>query len=567
MSLGIQRISFKDKLLEIFDKLQQKATLNFAFRAYEQLIASYISSQRITGNILTKTLQLISQTELKFKPSSYKLLPCFLGRLQGSPSSSNYLSSVLKFLNNNLVKDTYDLTVATFIDIINVGSCEIDTNEGALNINIMYNFCLKVKKVFSPESFLIKLVEGTKIIQIDNYYYDILDKVIFVGEDTVELSKDKINLLLRIILIKETDFSPYAKLALSYVVNEMTNPDDDTRKGVLNIIYSLLCLCRDQIYPVDNSIIVVLKNLKGDKNKTVRQIVIMILDLINGKSKVKKVKSLKPQCSFRSSSVCSFKRGNLNRSCSDLNSSISTAVLSSTTRRELYSSGLNTSKALNHSTSYAKIHNEKAIKLKNSSILEKTKDILTERSPKKEKGYQIGLKKQIPLEESLSMSTLSPKSSVHSLLSLEQNKVRRRNSSSNKKRPSSRPQSRKASPKKKIESSPGIEDELVMLMSKESPAELIQKCQVVSLQELEKVESRVLEDLLMRVVSLLLVTQSNCLISFIKKSLIGLNCELKKSTINNICEIFTYIKMNSKSLSENDFVDINLIIELLKNKY
>ena len=75
MSLGIQRISFKDKLLEIFDKLQQKATLNFAFRAYEQLIASYISSQRIIGNILTKTLQLISQTELKFKPSSYKLLP------------------------------------------------------------------------------------------------------------------------------------------------------------------------------------------------------------------------------------------------------------------------------------------------------------------------------------------------------------------------------------------------------------------------------------------------------------------------------------------------------------
>ena len=85
--------------------------------------------------------------------------------------------------------------------------------------------------------------------------------------------------LTSLILGAEKIFVPYAKIVFNKIIEFLSNDDWIQRKLALNIIYTLLYYCKEEMTSLKENILNILIILKKDKTKEVRDVCLLIEQL------------------------------------------------------------------------------------------------------------------------------------------------------------------------------------------------------------------------------------------------------------------------------------------------
>ena len=128
---------------------------------------------------------------------------------------------------------------------------------------------------------LTELIEKCPIIKEQKYLEEIFKLLSKYLEDLkFQCKLDILNCLISLIFITEQKFKPYANLCLFRVLDYLTDDQWIMRKLSINIVYTLVFFCREEIFPVKENIIEFLNILKGDPVEEIREVCLQTLKLL-----------------------------------------------------------------------------------------------------------------------------------------------------------------------------------------------------------------------------------------------------------------------------------------------
>ena len=138
---------------------------------------------------------------------------------------------------------------------------------------------------------LTKLVENCPIVLQDKYMKLIWENIInYLEMKNYTAKYELLNCLISLILGAENLFVPYANNTLYKVLDFLSDDDSNKRKLALNVIYTLIFYCKEQILPLKEHIVGFLRELKTDKVKDVREVCLLILQIFSENEPKKKEK-------------------------------------------------------------------------------------------------------------------------------------------------------------------------------------------------------------------------------------------------------------------------------------
>ena len=282
----------KTKLVGIFEKIQSPVTEKTALSSYLEFLNEfdlYDPSNKTPFYILKHISAFISSLSLDNKKQALKLFPSFFLVFPSlsSPPLVSYLDFVLKLLQSHLNKETARILANCFEDIVkNLNSLSQGKPVSIVN-NMLYNYSIANSNIKYGMMCLKKLIENSLLISSDGYYEDIVNNVFFDLYNNPELADDDetkceiLNCMIRVILLKENNYQQYAKRTLDTIYLDMIHVNSILQKKVLNVIYLLVLYCAGAILPFTNEVSSMIRNLKKNKDRHVRENATLILQLYN----------------------------------------------------------------------------------------------------------------------------------------------------------------------------------------------------------------------------------------------------------------------------------------------
>ena len=311
---ALSNSEIKSILLNIYDRLTKPSTKEVGYELFLKLILKNLYSSSSISYILSQLSEFIPPLPPKEKEPCLKLLSLvFFDPVSASQNSLNkkktiyfqYLSSVLSIIqsltkdsNNSIfpsIANTYaEIVQNTMPTDILYASEELDMEEKRA-YEMLQGFCIynmkqeeKANKIIGSLC-LTKLVENCPIVLQEQYMKFIWDNIItFIEIKNYSAKYELLNCLISLILGAEGLFSQYANATLYKVLDFLTEDDWNKRKLALNVIYTLIFYCKDEIMPLKDHIINFLRVLKTDKVKEVREVCLLILQIFNENEPVKK---------------------------------------------------------------------------------------------------------------------------------------------------------------------------------------------------------------------------------------------------------------------------------------
>ena len=248
-----------------------------------ELRSEDINTQKITNKQPFKLYPVI----FSFNPkTSYYYLDYFLSSLQKSTCEENrpdftYLSIIFsevvsvffsdeKSNKNSLKKNAFldpNKKVKIFEKILNFCNENIKTN-------------LKTEQSFGC-LLLTEFIEKCPLIKEDKYLENLF-KIIsdYLDDRWFECKLDLLNCTISLIFTAESKFKPYANICLFRVLDYLTDSEWMKRKLAINIVYTLVFYCKEEIMAVKENIIDFLNMLKDDPIDEVREVCLQTLKFI-----------------------------------------------------------------------------------------------------------------------------------------------------------------------------------------------------------------------------------------------------------------------------------------------
>ena len=169
----------------------------------------------------------------------------------------------------------------------------LDSNKKNKLYEKLLNFCnekIKTNKK-AEQSFgcllLTELIEKCPIVTEEKYLDDIFKIISNYLEDRFFICKlDLLNCTISLIFTSENKFRPYANICLFRVLDYLTDDDWMKRKLAINIVYTLIFYCKDEIMAVKENIVEFLDTLKEDSVEEVREVCIQTLKFIEENEKL-----------------------------------------------------------------------------------------------------------------------------------------------------------------------------------------------------------------------------------------------------------------------------------------
>ena len=216
--------------------------------------------------------------------SSVNFFYFFLDSLQVSITEEN--KNVFTFLS-----EIFSDVVQTFFsekkkNVINK-SYLIDKNDKNILFEKIMEFCeenIKTNKKLE-QSFgcliLTDFIEKCPLVK-ETKYLDIIFKKIneYLEDRWFECKLDLLNCTISLVFSAQNKFKPYANTCLFRVMDYLTDNDWMMRKLAINIVYTLVFYCKDEILAVKENIIEFLTALKEDENEEIKEVCKQILDFI-----------------------------------------------------------------------------------------------------------------------------------------------------------------------------------------------------------------------------------------------------------------------------------------------
>ena len=311
--MSMSNSEIRSSLLIIYDKLSKPSTREVAYELYKKLILKNIYYPPQSNYIIQQLTDFISPLTPKEKEPTLKLLSLFFYNEEENYNSKEiyyqYLSPILSLLQSlikesnssifPLISNTYSEIVQFFMPTnIESSNTELEINEKRA-YEILQGFCIYNMKYDDKSNricgslCLTKLVENCPIVLQIQYLKYIWENIItFIDKKNFNAKYELLNCLISLILGSENLFSQFANVTLYKVLDFLTDNDWLKRKLALNVIYTLIFYCKEEILPLKEHIINFLKVLKTDKVKEVREVCLLILQIFNenedGNIKIKK---------------------------------------------------------------------------------------------------------------------------------------------------------------------------------------------------------------------------------------------------------------------------------------
>ena len=208
-----------------------------------------------------------------------------------------YLSSLQQSISEDN-RDDFTFLSEIFSDIVSAIFSDEKNNKHLIRKNYLLeqskkkniyekllNFCnsnIKTNKNLE-QSFgclmLTEFIEKCPLIKedknLDNLFKIISD---YLDDRWFECKLDLLNCTISLIFAAENKFKPYAKICLFRILDYLTDTDWMKRKLSINIVYTLVFYCKDEIMSVKENIFEFLNVLKEDPNEEVREVCIHTLE-------------------------------------------------------------------------------------------------------------------------------------------------------------------------------------------------------------------------------------------------------------------------------------------------
>ena len=314
MSSGTEKISInlpgmtnqeiKSSLISIYDKINKPPTKEVGYDLFLKLVHKNIYSPPQVNFIINHVSEFISPLEPKEKDPCIKLLSLIFYSPSNEEESVDskiyfpYLSPVLTTLQN-LIKDSNSPIFPTIANIfaeivqnimptdIEASNIELDQEEKTA-YEMMQGFCIYNMKYDDKSNRIVgslcltKLVENCPVV-LQKQYMKLIWEVIMnlIDKKYFNAKYELLNCLISLILGAENLFTPYAHNTLYKVLDFLADTDWLKRKLALNVIYTLIFYCKDEILPLKEHIISFLRALKTDKVKEVREVCLLILKIFS----------------------------------------------------------------------------------------------------------------------------------------------------------------------------------------------------------------------------------------------------------------------------------------------
>ena len=301
---GMSNQEIKSSLISIYDKINKPPTKEVGYDLFLKLVHKNIYAPSQMNFIINHVSEFITPLEPKEKDPCMKLLSLIFY----SPSSEEesidskiyfpYLSPVLTTLQN-LIKDSNSTIFPTisnvFAEIVqNIMPTDIEASNIELEqeektaYEMMQGFCIYNMKYDDKSNRIVgslcltKLVENCPVV-LQKQYMKLIWEVIMnlIDKKNFNAKYELLNCLISLILGAENLFTPYAHNTLYKVLDFLADTDWLKRKLALNVIYTLIFYCKDEILPLKEHIISFLRALKTDKVKEVREVCLLILKIFS----------------------------------------------------------------------------------------------------------------------------------------------------------------------------------------------------------------------------------------------------------------------------------------------
>ena len=304
----------KTILLNVYEKLTKPSTKEVGYELFLKLILKHLYNPTSIAYIISQLAEFIPPLPPKEKEPTLNLLSLIFFDPNSNPENPKkktiyfqYLSLVLSIIQN-IISDKnnsiFGLIANTFAEIvqnimptdINYALEEIDIEERKA-YETLQGFCLynmkqeeKVNRIVGSLC-LTKLVENCPVVLQEKYMKLIWENIIHLIEMKNYTAKyELLNCLISLILGAENLFMPFANTTLYKVLDFLSEEDSNKRKLALNVIYTLIFYCKEEILPLKDHIVNFLKVLKTDKVKEVREVCLLILQIFSENEPKKKEK-------------------------------------------------------------------------------------------------------------------------------------------------------------------------------------------------------------------------------------------------------------------------------------
>ena len=301
---GMTNQEIKSSLISIYDKINKPPTKEVGYDLFLKLVHKNIYSPSQMNFIINHVSEFITPLEPKEKDPCIKLLSLIFYSPSNEEESVDskiyfpYLSPVLTTLQN-LIKDSNSPIFPTIANIfaeivqnimptdIEASNIELDQEEKTA-YEMMQGFCIYNMKYDDKSNRIVgslcltKLVENCPVV-LQKQYMKLIWEVIMnlIDKKNFNAKYELLNCLISLILGAENLFTPYAHNTLYKVLDFLADTDWLKRKLALNVIYTLIFYCKDEILPLKEHIISFLRALKTDKVKEVREVCLLILKIFS----------------------------------------------------------------------------------------------------------------------------------------------------------------------------------------------------------------------------------------------------------------------------------------------
>ena len=301
---GMSNQEIKTSLISIYDKINKPPTKEVGYDLFLKLVHKNLYSSPQMNYIINHVSEFILPLEPKEKDPCIKLLSLIFYSPSNEEESIDskiyfpYLSPVLTTLQN-LIKDSNSTIFPTIANVfaeivqnimptdIEASNIELDQEEKTA-YEMMQGFCIYNMKYDDKSNRIVgslcltKLVENCPVV-LQKQYMKLIWEVIMnlIDKKNFNAKYELLNCLISLILGAENLFSPYAHNTLYKVLDFLADTDWFKRKLALNVIYTLIFYCKEEILPLKEHIISFLRALKTDKVKEVREVCLLLLKIFS----------------------------------------------------------------------------------------------------------------------------------------------------------------------------------------------------------------------------------------------------------------------------------------------
>jgi hypothetical protein len=234
--------------------------------------------------LLSENLNSLKKVE---KKDSIKLLPSIC---KGFNEVSPFLSRILTILQCNIADENGAIfpTISTSFGELVENSIKGPLEDNKTKYELFQGFCIyNMKQEVRSNQIcgalcLTSLIETCPLVLNTAYMKYIWENTIhFIDRPTFYAKSELLNALISLIFAAESLFKSFATVTLYKILDFLTDSDAVRRKLALNVVYTLIIYCQEEIVPLKGHIVEFLRVLKTDKVKEVREVCMQTLKLFN----------------------------------------------------------------------------------------------------------------------------------------------------------------------------------------------------------------------------------------------------------------------------------------------